>query len=203
MNTKNIFDRQFVLPVSVLLTMLWLPLTTYAQDLIAPAHLQNLQDCEKTTEVLPASPVLNSRTFNEGLGFSETDPADHPSLYTAVNSRSPLKLQKPTNSGFSETDIANEPLKHSGIVTQSFSIPEFVNVGFSETDPVGDMYKSVGETDHQSLAGCHGKNASGMVLKTPKLSNLTIKGNHQKDGAVSLRFLACHCDGHETTGPDH
>ncbi len=53
---------------------------------------QNLQDCEKTTEELPASPVLNSRTFNEGFGFSETDPADQPSRYIAVTSRSYSRL---------------------------------------------------------------------------------------------------------------
>jgi hypothetical protein len=182
MNTKNIFDRRLVLPVSVLLTMLWLPLTTYAQDLIAPAHLQNLQDCEKSTEVLPASPVLNSRTFNEGFGFSETDPADQPSRYIAVTSRSPLELQKYALSGFSETDPANEPLKNIGAVTQPVTNPEFVNVGFSETDPVANMYKSVGETNHKNLADCPEKNATGIALETPKFSSLAIKGNHHDFG---------------------
>jgi hypothetical protein len=182
MNTKNIFDRRLVLPVSVLLTMFWLPLTTYAQDFIAPAHLQNLQDCEKSTEVLPASTVLNSRTFNEGFGFSETAPADQPSRYIVVTSRSPLKPQKHAISGFSETDPANEPLKNIGAVTQSVTIPEFVNVGFSETDPVANMYKSVGEIDHQNLADCPEKNAGDIVLETPKFPSLTIKGNHHDFG---------------------
>jgi hypothetical protein len=182
MNTKNILDRRLVLPVSVLLTMLWLPLTTYAQDFITPAHLQNLQDCDKSTEVLPASTVLNSRTFNEGFGFSETDPAGQPSRYIAVTSRSPLELQKYAISGFSETDPANEPLKNIGAVTQPVTNPEFVNVGFSETDPVANMYKSVGETNHKNLADCPEKNATGIVLETPKFSSLAIKGNHHDFG---------------------
>ena len=182
MNTKNIFDRRLVLPFSVLLTMFWLPLTTYAQDFIAPAHLQNLQDCEKSTEVLPASTALNSRTFNEGFGFSETTPADQPSRYIAVTSRSPLKMQKRAIGGFSETDPANELLKNIGAVTQSVTIPEFVNVGFSETDPVANMYKSVGEIDHQNLTDCPEKNAGDIVLETPKFPSLTIKGNHHDFG---------------------
>ncbi len=182
MNTQNIFDRQLVLPVSVLLTMLWLPLTTYAQDLIASAHLQNLQDCEKSTEVLLASPVLNSRAFNEGFGFSETDPADQPSRYIAVASRSHLNPQKREISGFSETDPTNEPLKNIGAVSRSVTIPEFVNVGFSETDPVVNMYKSVSENDLQNLADCPEKNATGIVLETPKFSSLTIKRNNHDFG---------------------
>jgi hypothetical protein len=182
MNTKNIFDRRLVLPVSVLLTMLWLPLTTYAQDFIAPAHLQNLQDCEQSTEVLPASTVLNSRSFDEGFGFSETAPADQPSRYIAVTSGSPPKPQKHAISGFSETDPANEPLKNIVAVTQSVTSPEFVDVGFSETNPVANMYKSVGEIDHQNLADCPEENARGIVLETPKFSSLTIKGNHHDCG---------------------
>ena len=182
MNTKNIFDRRLLLPISILLTMLWLPLITYAQDIAKPAHLQNLQDCEKTTEVLPASTVLNSRAFSEGFGFSETDPAVQSSGYIAVTSRSPLKPQKHAISGFSETDPANVPLKNFGAVTQSVTIPEYVNVGFSDTDPVANMYKSVGEIDHQNLVDCPEKNAGGMVHETPKFSSLNIKENHHDFG---------------------
>lgn len=178
MNTKYYFDRRLVLTISVLFTTLWLPLTTAALDFTEASALQNIRECEASTDVLTAKTLLNARSLEKEFGFSETDPTDNQSQHSAITLRSPKDLHQQAYAGFSEIDPAYQQSNNIETVMSASNIRAHVNAGFSETDPAANMYKSTGEIDQQALAGCLDGNAKGAVLETPKLSSLAIKNNH-------------------------
>lgn len=180
MNTKYYFDRRLVLTISVLFTTLWLPLTTAALDFTEAANLQNIRECEASTDVLTAKTLFNARSLEKEFGFSETDPTDQQSQHSAITLRSPKVLQQQAYAGFSEIDPADQQSNNIETVMSASNIRAHVNAGFSETDPAANRYNSVGEIDHQALAGCLGGNAKGAVLETPKLSSLPVKGKHHE-----------------------
>ena len=83
MNTR--ISRQVVFTFTVLLTTMWLPLTTFANDILTVTS-----NPETTTE-------------NHSFGFSEADPSEH--LFVDVAAVWQL-LQQQTPTGFAETDPA-------------------------------------------------------------------------------------------------
>ena len=113
MNTKSNFDRRLILTISVLLTTIWLPLTTLAQDSTETTHLQILPDCEKSTEILTVSKVPSARILEKEVGFSETDPADQQSENIETVTWTFI-VRAHVTVGFSETDPAADMFNSYG-----------------------------------------------------------------------------------------
>ena len=207
MNTKLKFNRQVALVICVLLTAMWLPLTTFAQefsktgDLSQGAsnlaeicthcqtkhHSHDLRDCHHSHDALTFFPGSGNWVSDEIVGFAETDPIVQQSgeAVTGLQASSHLTQQIPV--GFSETDPAShQALESMTVLSASNSLVLSVSVGFSETDPAINLNRSIGELRSQHLVDCLGGNSKGEVFVTPKFSNLTgTATQHETD--VSLR----------------
>jgi len=186
MNTKYNFDRRFALTISVLLTTLWLPITTFAQDFTETgdftpgantrvdncARCQNisdshdLRDCQQLPDTLTILADSDSRVREESVGFAETDPTDHHSFDVVALLHATNNQVQQVYEGFAETDPAGQQSPDTVTVLQaSNNLAQQVVAGFDETDPAINIYQSVGETYHQALVDCLGGNAKGMVLR--------------------------------------
>ena len=199
MNTKFKISRQVVLTISVLLTAMWLPLTTFAQDFSKTGdltqgtttlaetcahcqtkhHSHDLRDCHHSHDTLAFLPGSGYWVSEETVGFAETDPTVQQSEDVVAVPQVSNHLVQQISVGFSETDPASnqfpEPVT---VLLASNSLAQRVFVGFSETDPAANLYRSIGELRSQHLVDCLGGNAEGAVLITPKFSSHTETGNH-------------------------
>ena len=201
MNTKFKIDRQVVLTIAVLLTAMWLPLTTLAQDFSKTGelsqytsirtencshcqtknHSHDLRDCHHSHDALTLLPGSGNWVGEEVVGFAETDPTvQKPDEVEAVLQAS-NHLVKQLAVGFAETDPAIKQFPESvTVVSASNSPAQQVSVGFSEIDPATNLYRSIGKLRSQHLVDCHGGNSKGEVSVTPKLSNLTETGTQHE-----------------------
>lgn len=201
MNTKFKISRQVVLTISVLLTAMWLPLTTFAQDFSkagdltqgtntlaetcvhcqAKHHSHDLSDCHHSHDASAFSTGFGDWVSEDTVGFAETDPTVQQSEDFVTVSQVSSHLVQQVSVGFSETDPAINQFPGSvTILPGSNSLVHQVSVGFSETDPATNLYQPIGELSSQHLVGCHGGNAKGAVLVTPKVTSLTEKGNQHE-----------------------
>lgn len=201
MNTKFKISRQAVLTISVLLTAMWLPLTTFAQDFSKTGdltqgtntlaetcahcqtkhHSHDLRDCHHLHGASAFSTGFGDWVSEETVGFAETDPAVQQFEEVVVGTQISSHLVQQISVGFSETDPAiNQPLESVTVLSASNSPAQQVSVGFSETDPAINTHRSIVELRSQHLVNCHGENAKDAVLVTPKFSNLTEKGNQHE-----------------------
>jgi len=170
MNTKFKISRQVVLTISVLLTAMWLPLTTFAQDFSktgnltqgtntlaetcahcqAKHHSHDLSDCHHLHDALTFLPGSGYWVSEETVGFAETDP-------TVQQSEDVVTVSQGSN-----------------------HLVQQISVGFSETDPATNLYQPIGELSSQHFVDCQGRNTKDTVLVTPKVSSLTEKGNQHE-----------------------
>ena len=201
MNTKFKISRQIVITISVLLTAMRLPLTTFAQDFSKTGDLtqgantlaENCAHCQTKHhfhDLGGCHHSHNAGTFSLGfgdwvsddiVGFAETDPTiQQPGDILAVQQASSLLAQQ-VSAGFSESDPASnqfpEPLT---VLSTSNSPAEQVFVGFSETDPTTNPYRSIGEHSSQHFVDYHCANAMGTTLSAPKLPLMTEMGSHHE-----------------------
>lgn len=197
MNTKFKTSRQVVLTISVLLTAMWLPLTTFAQDFQKDgdlaknaitsadgcAHcqamhdLQDLQDCQHSHDSLILLQGSNYRAFEDRVGFGETDPADQQSLDTLTVPQTSNNRTEQVYVGFAETDPAYQ--RSQGDVTILQTSNNWVqqsDVGFGETDPAANLYRSGEEINKRIYVNCHDENGRSVVHGAPRFSNLTEEG---------------------------
>ena len=116
MNTR--ISKKFVFTFSILLAATWLPLTTLANNM------------------LTITPVSESTTAQDSVGFSETDPSEQ-RLVNVVTIRQ--TSQQLASTGFAETDPANSRTRDDWTVIQiSRNQVQQNQVGFDETDPSTD-----------------------------------------------------------------
>ena len=201
MNTKFKSSRQVVLTISVLLTAMWLPLTTFAQDFSktgnltqgtntlaetcahcqAKHHSHDLSVCHHLHDALTFLPGSGYWVSEEPVGFAETNPTVQQSEDVVTVSQGSNHLVQQISVGFSETDPASNQFPGSvTILPGSNSLVQQVSVGFSETDPATNLYQPIGELSSQHLVDCQGGNTKDTVLVTPKVSSLTEKGNQHE-----------------------
>ena len=148
MNTKYYFDRRLVLTISVLLAMLWLPLTTFAKDLSEAADSQSLQNCEKSHSILKFSTESISRDLDDAVGFAETDPTIRQPRDAKVFPHATNNLTQQQNAGFAEIDPAGQlaPIAVNNLQVSNRGA-QWVYIGFSESDPASNIYFSQIEKD--------------------------------------------------------
>lgn len=201
MNTKFKISRQAVLTISVLLTAMWLPLTTFAQDFSktgnlsqstntlaetcahcqAKHHSHDLSDCHHSHDASAFSTGFGDWVSEDTVGFAETDPTVQQYEDVVVTPQVSNQLVQQISVGFSETDPASNQFPESvTILSVSNSSAQQVSVGFSETDPAINTNQSIGELHSQHLVDCLGGNAKGTVLVTPVFSKLAEKGNQNE-----------------------
>jgi len=170
MNTYFKINRQVVLTISVLLTAMWLPLTTFAQDFSkagnltqgtntlaetcahcqAKHHSHDLSDCHHLHDALTFLPGFGDWVNEETVGFAETDPTVQQYEDVVAIPQVSNHLVQQISVGFSETDPANRQLQESVTVLSGSNSPaQRVFVGFSETDPTTNLYRPVGELSSQ------------------------------------------------------
>ena len=201
MNTKFKFNRQIVLTISVLLTVMWLPLTTFAQDVSKTSgltqgtstraencahcktkhHSHDLRDCHHSHDALTLLPGSGDWVSEEIVGFAETDPTAQRSRYVVDILQTPDHQVQQVSVGFAETDPARQEAVESVTVLSASNSPtQPESVGFSETDPTINLNRSIGELHSQHLVDCLGGDAKRPVSATPKFSNLTETGNQHE-----------------------
>ncbi len=191
MNTNLKLDRQVVLTICVLLTAMWLPLTTFAQDLPKSGdalqgakartehcahcqtmhhstmhHSENLRDCQHSSDPLAYLRGSKNGIIEKGVGFAETDPANQGSLDISNISQSfDVQVQR-ASVGFAETDPVHQSSVYDlAISPDSEDRMRQVEVGFAETDPAG-IPNRPGEIDSQHLVDCAHENGKSMVHVT-------------------------------------
>lgn len=201
MNTRFKINRQVVFTISVLLTAMWLPITTIAQDFSktgglnqgtstsvencahcqAKHHSHDLRDCHHSHDALTSLSGSSDWVSEENAGFAESDPSVQQFEDTVAVPQASDHLVQQISVGFAETDPAsNQALGALTVLAASNSISRQVSVGFSETDPAINSYRTIGEISSQHLVDCLGGNAKGAVPETPKFSSLTEKGNQHE-----------------------
>ena len=201
MNTKFKINRQAVLTIGVLLTAMWLPLTTFAQDFSKTGdlsrdtntmaencshcqtknHSHDLKDCHHSHDALNLLPGFGDWASEKIIGFAETDPTVQQPDDDVAALQVSNHLVKQNFLGFSETDPASNQLLESMTVLSSSNSPiQRVSIGFSETDPAENLNQSIEKNRSQHLVDCLGGNAKGEVFVTPKFSNLTETGNRHE-----------------------
>lgn len=138
MNTKFSTDRQLVFPTIVLLTAMWLPLTTVAQDY------------SKTVE---HTHPLNShnRVSEDSFGFAEADPSTLQSLNVpTILSRS----NQQSSAGFAEYDPAGWKFPETTTFLQaSNSQVQQTHAGFAEADPSAIPDSALCNMDNRKMRG--------------------------------------------------
>ena len=201
MNTKFKISRQVVLTISVLLTAMWLPLTTFAEDFSKTGdltqgtnalaetcahcqtkhHSHDLRDCHHLHGASAFSTGFGDWVSEDTVGFAETDPTVQQYEDVVVAPQASNHLVQQVLVGFSETDPASN--QFPGSVTKllgSNSPAQQVSIGFSETDPAINTNQPIGALHSQHLVDCLGGNAKGTVLVTPVFSKLAEKGNQNE-----------------------
>lgn len=184
MNTKFKIDRQVVLTIGVLLTAMWLPLTTFAQDFSTNGdlsqdtnirvencshcqtkdHSHDLRDCHHLHDALTLLPGSGNWVGEEIVGFAETDPTVQKTDDMMAVLQTSNHLVKQISVGFSETDPAINQFPESLTVLPASNSPaQQISVGFSEIDPATSLYRSIGKLRSQHLVDCHDGNAKGEV----------------------------------------
>lgn len=203
MNTKFKFSRQVVLTISVLLTAMWLPLTTFAQDFSKTgdltqgtntlvetcAHCQNkhhshdLRDCHHSHDALNFLPGFGDWVSEDTVGFAETDPTVQQSGNIVAGQQRSNHLLQQVSVGFSETDPASkQSLDAVTILLASNRPAQHVSFGFSETDPAVNLHWSMEELRSQHLVDCHDENTKGSTQNTPRFSSLAEIGDRHEQG---------------------
>lgn len=193
MNTKFKIYRQVVLTVSVLLTAMWLPLSTFAQDFSKAGdptqdtntraencaycqtkqHSHDLLDCQHAHDTLTFSPGPDHWVSEEIVGFAETDPAIQQSENVVAVPQVSKHLVQQVSAGFAETDpVRNRSSESVTALSVSNSPAQQVSVGFAETDPAVTIYKYFGEIQYQALVDCLERKAKGIDLRTTGFSSL-------------------------------
>ena len=201
MNTKFKIYRQAVLTIGVLLTAMWLPLTTFAQDFSKTGdrsqdtniraencshcqtknHSHDLRDCHHLHDALTSLPGSGNWVGEEIVGFAETDPTVQKADDVVAILQTSNYLVKQISVGFAETDpVSDQFLESVTVLSASNSPAQQVSVGFSEIDPATNLYRPIGKFRSQHLVDCHGENAKGEVFATPKFSNLTETGTQHE-----------------------
>ena len=201
MNTKFKNYRQVVLTIGVLLTAMWLPLTTLAQDFSKTGdlsqdtntwsencshcqtknHSHDLRDCHHSHDALTFLPSSGDWASDEIVGFAETDPTVQRSRDVVDILQAPNHQVQQVSVGFAEADPARQEAVESVTVLSASNGPiQQESVGFSEIDPAINLYRSIGKLRSQHLVDCHGENAKGEVSVIPKFSNLADTGNQHE-----------------------
>ena len=193
MNTKFKINRQVVLTIVVLLTAMWLPLTTFAQgfsktgdlsqdtNIRVKNHSHDLRDCHHSHDALTLLSVSGNWVGVEIVGFAEAEPTVRKTDDVVAVLQTSNHLVEQISVGFSETDPASNQFPESVTVLSASNSPILeTSVGFSETDPSKSLYQSIGKLRSQHLVNCHGENAKGEVSVTPKFSNLAETGTQHE-----------------------
>lgn len=193
MNTKFKINGQIVLTISTLLTAMWLPLTTFAQDASKTGdltqgtntraenctHCQTMDDshdrraCQHSFDALTFLPGPTNGLREESVGFSETDPTIRQSQEALIDPQGSNRQVQQVSVGFSETDPASrQTLDVATVLQTSKNRVQQVYAGFAETDPAVMLYRSFREIQHQTLVDCHERNAKGIALTMSEFSKL-------------------------------
>ena len=201
MNTKFKINRQAVFTIGVLLSAMWLPLATFAQDFSKTGdlsqdadiraencshcqtknHSHDLKDCHHSHDALNLLPGFGDWASKKIIGFAETDPTVQQPDDDVAAVQVSNHLVKQVSVGFSEADPASNQLLESRTVLSASNSPiQRVSIGFSETDPAENLNRTIEKIRSQHLVDCLGGNAKGEVFVTPKLSNLTETGNQHE-----------------------
>ena len=194
MNTKLKINRQVIVTICVLLAAMWLPLTTFAQDLSKTGdltqgantraencahcqtkhHSHDLRDCHHSHDALTFLPGSGNWLSDEIVGFAETDPTTQQSGDAVTGLMASNHRMQQISVGFSETDPVNhQALESMTVLSASNSLALPVPAGFSETDPAINLNRSIGKLRRHHLVDCLGGNSKVEVFVTPQLSNLT------------------------------
>lgn len=194
MNMKFKLDGKVFLTVSLLLTTMWLPLTTSAQSssktgaMTDDMHIQadNCTYCQTKSGHLDSNHCLRSQhalthlpNFGKGdrvesVGFGETDPAKQQTQKGGYDLHKDVDQVMQSNNGFAETDPVDlKPLVTMTNVQKDMDRVLQSNIGFAETDPVTDIYQSIGEINHGTVVDCLGGMAKDIAFTAPRSSNLT------------------------------
>ena len=113
MNTR--ISKKLVFTFSILLAAIWLPLSTFANNMVA------------------ITPAPENATKEGSIGFSETDPSEQLSVNVVTVRQTSQQLPL---AGFAETDPANSSTHDDWSMLQSSKNQEQqVHIGFDEIDP--------------------------------------------------------------------